>query len=225
MRRTALRLLTALGVAAATLFAIPGGTASAETTRNPIVFVHGWHGNAAGWDTMKGYFLADGYAADELFAWQYNSSQDNRKTAEQLAAYVASVRQQTGATQVDIVSHSMGGLSSRWYVKFLGGGSYVDDWVSLSGPNHGTDWAYGCFWEQSCYNMQPNSRFLKELNAGDETPYAVNYGTWRSPCDEVIMPSVSTELAGATNSVTSCMAHVDTSTNADVYADVRDFVA
>jgi triacylglycerol lipase len=34
--------------------------------------------------------------------------------------------------------------------------------------------------------MRIGSKFLGKLNAGDETPGAVNYGTWWSPCDEII---------------------------------------
>lgn len=218
IRRLAVVLVVVLGPA---LAAAPAGHAAGP---EPIVFVHGWNGGPGGFATMIERFTADGYSAGQLHAWQYNTSQDNRKSAEQLAAYVGQVRQQTGAAKVDVISHSMGGLNSRWYLKFLGGTAYVDDWVSLGGPNHGTEYAYGCFWEQSCYNMQPNSRFLKELNGGDETPGTVRYGTWRSPCDEAISPSVSTELAGAQNTVTACIAHGDLLTNQTVYGQVRGFV-
>jgi triacylglycerol esterase/lipase EstA (alpha/beta hydrolase family) len=51
----------------------------------------------------------------------------------------------TGATKVDILAHSMGSLNSRWYIKFLGGETKVDDWVSFGGPNHGTKQANICF--------------------------------------------------------------------------------
>ena len=35
----------------------------------------------------------------------------------------------------------MGGLSTRYYLKNLGATQYVDDWVSIGGPNHGTTFA------------------------------------------------------------------------------------
>ena len=92
----------------------------------------------------------------------------------------------------------MGSLNSRWYIKFLGGEAKVDDWVSLGGPNHGTESANFCF-STSCVEMRVGSKFLSELNAGDETPGAVNYGTWWSPCDEIINPDSSVALTGATN--------------------------
>lgn len=95
----------------------------------------------------------------------------------------------TGASKVDIITHSMGGLSSRWYAKFLGGDAKIDEWVSLGGPNHGTDTAYLCN-QTSCKEMRPGSAFLADLNAGDETPGAPRYGTWRSPCDTIINPDL-----------------------------------
>ncbi len=72
--------------------------------------------------------------------------------------------------------------------------------------------------------MRQGSTFLKALNQGDETPGAVNYRTWWSPCDEVINPDSSVALSGATNTQTSCMTHSSLHENATVYAQVRDFV-
>ena len=72
--------------------------------------------------------------------------------------------------------------------------------------------------------MIPGSSFLNQLNSGDETPGAVNYGTWWSPCDELINPDTSVILSGATNTQTSCMGHSALRTDATVYSQVREFV-
>jgi triacylglycerol lipase len=130
----------------------------------------------------------------------------------------------TGASRVDIVAHSMGSLSTRWYLKFLSGGlTKVDEWVSLGGPNHGTDAAITCS-TPSCIEMRPGSTFLTQLNSGDESPGAVRYGTWWSPCDLTINPDASVSVAGATNTETACLGHSDLYNNTAVYTQVRDFV-
>ena len=72
--------------------------------------------------------------------------------------------------------------------------------------------------------MRPGSSFLTALNSGDETPGATRYGTWWSPCDEVINPDSSVPLSGATNTQTACMSHSALRENATVYGQVRDFV-
>ena len=72
--------------------------------------------------------------------------------------------------------------------------------------------------------MIPGSSFLNQLNSGDETPGAVNYATFWSPCDELINPDQSVILSGATNTQTACMAHSDLRTDANVYTGVRNFV-
>jgi triacylglycerol lipase len=73
-----------------------------------------------------------------------------------------------GATKVDIITHSMGTLSARYYVRNLGGDGKVDALVSLGGANHGTSTANLCF-DASCVEMRPNSTFLTNLNSIDET--------------------------------------------------------
>ncbi len=115
------------------------------------------------------------------------------------------------------------GLNSRQYLKFEDGMAYVDDWASMGSPHHGTTWAYTCF-TVPCREMRPGSAFLTDLNAGDETPGAVRYGSWWSPCDELIEPKDSPVLDGATNTKTACIGHLAFLTDAVVYAQVRDFV-
>jgi triacylglycerol lipase len=211
---------TSIAIAAVAAMLLAPGAAQAN---DPILFVHGWSSSASTWDTMVGRFAADGWTSAELRAFSYDTSQSNATTANTVAAEVADLRADTGAATVDIITHSMGGLSSRYYLKNLGGTSSVDEWVSLGGPNHGTNTAFFCG-QTSCAEMRPNSSFLNALNSGDETPGAVNYGTWWSPCDEVINPDESVILAGAANTQTACMGHSSLRTDATVYGEVRDFV-
>lgn len=193
--------------------------------KDPILFVHGWSSSASTWNTMVSRFEEDGWAASELRAYSYNTSQSNKTTAETaVKSEVEALKKATGATKVDIVAHSMGSLNSRWYVKFVAGGeANVDEWVSLGGPNHGTETAFFCF-STACTEMRPGSKFLGELNAGDETPGAVNYRTWWSPCDSIINPDSSVALSGATNTETACVAHTALHTDETIYNQVREFV-
>lgn len=200
-------------------------TTTAPTgTHDPILFVHGWHGDTTTWTTMVSRFQADGWPASLLFNWTYNSDQSNATTAQQIATKVDEILAATGATKVDIISHSMGALSSRYYTKNLGGDAKVDEWVSLGGPNHGTDTANFCF-SAARTEMRQGSTFLNTLNSGDETPGAPRYATWWSPCDEVINPDSSVPLSGATNTETACMSHSTLHEDATVYAQVRAFVS
>lgn len=193
---------------------------------DPILFVHGWSGSASNWNTMIERFEKDGYPKSYLSAYSYNtSSQSNKVDAEkEVKSHVESLEKATGATKVDIIAHSMGSLNTRWYIKFVSGGeANVDDWVSLGGPNHGTETANFCF-GTPCTEMRIGSTFLKELNAGDETPGTVNYGTWWSPCDEFINPDSSVPLEGASNHETACLSHLALLTDQTVYEGVREFV-
>ena len=191
---------------------------------DPILFVHGYTSDASAWNTMISRFQADGWESNRLFAYTFSSTKSNASIAQDVKTRVDQIRAATGAAKVDIVTHSMGGLSSRYYLKNLGGQANVDDWVSLGGPNHGTTWAYGCWWFSPCNQMIPGSSFLNQLNSGDETPGAVNYGTWWSPCDELINPDTSVILSGASNTQTACMDHSALRTDATVYSQVREFV-
>jgi triacylglycerol lipase len=219
------RRLAAFCCAAAVCIAGTAAVPAASFAVDPILFVHGWSGSSSNWNTMVSRFEKDGWAKSQLRAYSYNTSQSNKTTAETIVkSEVEKLIASTGAAKVDIVAHSMGSLNSRWYIKFIKEGeASVDDWVSLGGPNHGTTAANFCF-STSCVEMRPGSTFLSELNAGDETPGAVNYGTWWSPCDEFINPDSSAALSGATNTETACISHLALVSDETVYKQVREFV-
>lgn len=187
----------------------------------PVILVHGWSGDSWNWAYFQDHLAQDGFT--DVRAWDYDHTQDNVVTARELSAYVDRVLAETGAATVDLVTHSMGGLGSRYYLRNLGGADKVDDWVSIGGPNHGTNTAYGCF-DRSCVDMRPGSAFLTALNAGDETPGPVDYTTFWSPCDEVINPDRSVTLEGATNHQTACVGHVSLLAHAPTYQGTRDAI-
>ncbi|GHF39333.1 esterase/lipase family protein [Streptomyces griseosporeus] len=216
----------AAGALLAVQVSLPAQAASGSTfnsTSNPVLFVHGYTGDASNWNTMADRFRADGWPASYLDQWSYDWRQSNVTTAQQLSAEIDRLLTATGAAKVDIVSHSMGGLSSRYYLKNLDGTARVDAWVSLGGPNHGTDSANSCL-DTSCTEMRIGSEFLAALNSGDETPGSARYATWWSPCDTVINPDSSVALSGATNTRTACLSHTGLLTDATVYAQTRDMI-
>ncbi len=211
-----------LAVALATV-ALLAPAASDAMAHDPILFVHGWAESESLWTTMISNFSREGWTREELNNWRYNTSQSNVRTASEVARKVEEIRSRTGAARVDIISHSMGGLNTRYYLKNLRGTEKVDDWVSLGGPNHGTSTANLCF-EESCREMRIESTFLRELNREDETPGTTNYGTWWSECDEIINPDESVILIGATNTAAGCVSHVGLTSDSRVFSGVREFV-
>ena len=198
------------------------------TALAPILFVHGWNSSGSIWSTMIGRFKTDGWTSAQLHSFSYNTAVSNATTAAIIQSKVDSIVLATGAPKVAIVSHSMGSMSARYYVRNLGGIAKVSAFVSLAGANHGTNTASTCVWlfrQVSCSEMLPGSTFLTALNEGDETPDGPSYGTWWSPCDQVINPQSSTLLSGgATNTQTACLQHSDLYADATVYGQVREFV-
>ncbi|MCX3062657.1 esterase/lipase family protein [Streptomyces beihaiensis] len=230
MRRRLSFLLTVPVLLAGLLAAAPAATAAAPfaaSAHRPVILVHGYNADPGVWGQFADDLKASGYQDDEVFRWGYDTSRSvNEVLAGQFAAYVDSVRAQTGADQVDIVAHSFGSLPTRWYLKFGGGATHVAHWVSLGGPNHGTYTAWACaLWSQACRDMSPGSYVQDRLASGDETPGGTRYATFWSSCDEVIDPDDSVPLSGATNTAAGCLAHNDLLTDDGVSQGVRSFLA
>jgi len=220
-----MRRLLFLGLLGA--LACGGDSATAPITptqRQPIVFVHGIGGSPADFARAITLFKQDGWVDRELIAASYSSFVSNASVAASIGARVDSVRAATGWSRVDMITFSMGSLSSRYYLKNLSGTSAVDAWVSVAGPNHGTTTADECLPLQPCVEMLPGSAFLTALNSGDETPGEVRYATWWSPCDDRVIPNETVILDGAVNTQTDCFKHSEMD-DPTIYQQVRAFIA
>ncbi|MFJ2094161.1 esterase/lipase family protein [Streptomyces sp. NPDC087901] len=245
MRRRSPRRLLGVLAAAAVAFTLFGSTSAAgaaettapSTTRSaqaavqplststPVVFVHGYTGNASNWVTAKSVFQLNGWSSSKLFAYEYNSYGNNVTNAQGLATFVNNVKSQTGASKVAIVNHSMGGLVSQYYLKVLGGNTSVSHLASIAGANHGTTFASACLIYTTCQQMYPGSSFISQISSGDETPGDTAYATWYSACDGVILPYTSTKLSGATNHNVACQTHIGYLTDTVVLGQIARFVA
>jgi triacylglycerol lipase len=198
-------------------------------THTPILFVHGYNGSSSTWNTMIGRFKNDGYVDAELANFTYDYTKSNRTTAQIIKAKIDSILlAHPTFTQVNIITHSMGTISVRYYIDSLGGADKVHAFAGLGATNHGTTLASFLF-TTGGIEMRPGSTLLSHLNATDESPFGVGYSTWRTPCDEAVYPNDSPILAnlipGLENNVlTACMSHSQLHEDATVYAQVRDFI-
>jgi len=59
-------------------------------------------------------------------------------SAKELSSFVNRVLSKTGASKVDLVGHSQGGMMPNYYIKNLGGAAKVNELIGLAPSNHGT---------------------------------------------------------------------------------------
>ncbi|MFK0202576.1 esterase/lipase family protein [Streptomyces lavendulae] len=130
-------------------------------------------------------------------------------SARELQTFVNKVLNFTGATKVDIVGHSQGGMMPRYYVKKLDGLNKVNHLIGLAPANHGTEnplvGPVG-FFCASCRDMTPGSPFLLDLNRDNETPVTPTgpyYTSISTKYDEILLSNDSFKLNGPSDYVTN----------------------
>ncbi len=103
----------------------------------PVVLVHGWFHNRTGMTLMARRLRAAGRS--QVFPVDLPTATSGvQKLAAILGAKVDRIRELTGATQVDLVAHSLGGLVARWWLHHMGGAATLRNLVTLGSPHRGT---------------------------------------------------------------------------------------
>lgn len=103
----------------------------------PVIVIHGYAMNRANFLPLA-YRLAR-VGLGPIVGFEYWTLGRVAAGARQLAWFVEEVQAATGAPQVDIIGHSMGGVVGRYYVQLLGGDGAVANLITLGSPHAGTD--------------------------------------------------------------------------------------
>jgi triacylglycerol esterase/lipase EstA (alpha/beta hydrolase family) len=175
----------------------------------PIVLLHGVGCNRGVWAGFRNHFAARG--VHPMYALSYGPPLHSIEVfADQLAGLIATIEAATGAGQVMLICHSMGGLVARAYLRRYGAAK-VRRLVTIGTPHHGSMHAWLMF-GTSLAQLRPGNAWLAELNR-DETsggdargPATTTVSIW-SWHDSMVSPPPSSRIAWGENVVLTGVAH------------------
>jgi pimeloyl-ACP methyl ester carboxylesterase len=120
----------------------------------PVLFVHGFNSSEKGFKTLKKYLTSgkepqntygglihagdrdelrdDGMVFELRFSKPWNPIEKN---ADELKEAIENISRRTGYDEIDVVTHSMGGLDTRKYL--MNGDEKIHRLVMVAPPNHG----------------------------------------------------------------------------------------
>ncbi len=221
-----------------------------EVAPRPVVMVHGFASSWQAWvnylgptgylvaNGLTGFAVGDGQAPGVMETGNLNAPESRTYTIAENAAilgdYIAGVKRQTGAEQVDLVAHSMGGLIARYYIDRVMSGRDVAQLLMLGSPMAGTDCAnlpasLGLYlpasleirpsYVEQVFNSQITHRHGVPFHALAGTPIIDGF---RAPCT-----AVPTDLAVSLESATAIpvqlsqlpVLHMNLNLSADVFHD------
>jgi triacylglycerol esterase/lipase EstA (alpha/beta hydrolase family) len=170
----------------------------------PVLLLHGIGCNAGVWTRMRSYLARAGIAP--VYAMSYGPPFISiASTAQQVADKIAQIERDTGASQVVIVAHSMGGLVARSYIRAFGP-SHVRRLVTIGTPFAGSMHAW-LMSGASLAEMRPGSAYLAALAEPTPDERAVPTVSIWSWHDSMVTPQDSSRLPYGQNVIVSKVAH------------------
>jgi hypothetical protein len=199
----------------------------------PVVLVHATLADeGSNWVTLAPLLANEGYC---VYAFNYGETVASlpivpfvtpgridglghiERSAEELKTFVGKALSKSGASKVDLVGHSQGGMMPNYYIKFLGGESKVNELIGLAPSNHGTtldgltnlleDFPFASefttgllelFGAPSLPEQEESSAFIKKLfGGGDPVVSGVRYAVIETNHDEVVTPYTHAFLSGS----------------------------
>jgi triacylglycerol lipase len=210
-RRLLLGLLTLVVAAAVAITAavvVPRLTGSDDAapgvpqeSPGPVLLVPGYGGSTSALQTLADRLTAAGRDA-VVVRVPGDGTGDLHASADVLGTAVDDALQRTGASSVDVVGYSAGGVIARLWAAD-GGADQARRVLTLGSPHHGTTVAdlaarfapAEC--PEGCRQLTTGSELLAQLNADDETPAGPTWVSVWTTTDETVTPPDSAQLAGA----------------------------
>ena len=198
----------------------------------PVVLVHATMADeGSNWVTLAPLLANNGYC---VYGFNYGATLASfelwpfigpridglghiESSAKELSSFVSKVLSKTGASKVDLVGHSQGGMMPNYYIKYLGGASKVDKLIGLAPSNHGTTLSgvtelvekfpfateittalIEFLGAPSLTEQTEKSSFMAKLfGSGDPIVAGVKYVVIETTHDEVVTPYTHAFLTGA----------------------------
>mgnify|MGYP001618077823 CR=1 FL=1 len=161
--------------------------------KTPIILIHGFICNRGYWKSFaRALELANLGPVYAVSLEPLLGSVDEH--ARRLGEVIEQVCKSTGAPQVTLIGHSMGGLISRAYLH-SGGTSRIVRIITLGSPHHGTYGAHPI--RKLAVNAQQmcvKSEWLAALNAHESKNCPVPITSLLTPHDNIVYPQSSAVL-------------------------------
>ena len=170
----------------------------------PILLVHGHFSNRGLWVKFRQRIAAAAIGPVYTISFAPYFGDLDEFTA-QLAARIESICAETGAAQVTLIGHSMGGLVCRRLLT-MHSRSRVATLVTLGTPHHGSHysrWLFG----KNAQQMRVGSDWLASLARAEAPMQRPPTLSLYSDFDEIICPSESSILVWARNVPINAVGH------------------
>lgn len=213
---------------------------------NPVVLVHGYGASASTtYPLLAPVLKATGYC---VYALNWGGEEPQpfygygslRDAAHDLATFVDTVLARSGATKVDNVGHSAGGVMTRWYLNKLGGGEKVSKFFAVAPATNGTDVnglttmlphtsplvvnGLADTAQPAVRDLMQNSDFVKQVNSPSPILPTVKYQVLATAADTVVTPVESQFLPSAPNVTNILLQDICPQDNASHQTITSDFV-
>ena len=196
-------------------FPLPGATTQGP---RPIIVLHGYAMNRANFVVLARRLAAAGLGP--IFGFEYWTLGRVAAGARQLGWFVDQVRSATGAEDVDLVGHSMGGVVARYYVAFGGGDAHVHHLVTLGSPHAGTD-VSGLGIGHASKELIVGSNLVTRLGSSP-APVHAKLTTILSEADALVPAAMQPPIIGAERIVYPDLGHVALLGSRRVARDIVD---
>lgn len=170
--------------------------------RTPVLLVHGFAMNASCFYPMAWWLQRQG------FTWVHSINHRPFSSpipvfARNLGAHIAALKAASGADQVDIVAHSMGGVIAAWYINRMDGAKDVRRFITIGTPWRGTKMS---IWgrRREARDMHPDSEVIADIQRPAVPAIALHSNT-----DHLVIPASHALTDGVKGELLPNMGHLD----------------
>jgi predicted esterase len=189
-----------VGLAAAGALLLIGAAPAAATTfeKRPILFIHGFESAGSNFASQAMRFESNGYPTSWVMELDYDSTAATGNMSEvekQIEEAIATLKQRTGRSQVDLVGHSEGTSVVYHYLA-----------ESAKAAEH-----------------RQSVAAYANLDGQEKNPGVRTIAVWAGRCGDTTCTKPERHMEGAENVTIPDATHVQTSTSAETFQQMYDF--